>query len=132
MVEQARDSNPEVDYERNDVPLRPLLVIAFALVILLASAPFIILLGFSSTAHDVDRRLMVLPPEPRLQTHPREHLDAYLSRERALLDSYGWVNRAGGIARVPITVEMQRLAREGIPGFPKSQPQERHAAGVSP
>lgn len=132
MAERARDSNPEVDYERSDVPLRPLLIIAFALVILLGSAPFIILLGFSSTANDVDRRLMVLPPEPRLQTHPRVHLDEYLSREQALLDSYGWVDRAGGIARVPITVAMQRLAQQGIAGFPQATPQQRARQGAPP
>jgi hypothetical protein len=130
MVEQARDSNAEVDYERTDVPLRPLLIIALALVILLGSAPFIILLGFSSTANDVDRRLMVLPPEPRLQTHPREDLDEYLSREQVLLDSYGWVDRAGGIVRVPITVAMRRLAQQGIAGFQQATPQQHSSQGA--
>jgi hypothetical protein len=132
MVEHSGDSNPEVDYERTDVALRPLLVVALALIVLLGSAPFIILAGFSSTAHDVDRRLSVLPPPPRLQTHPRRHLEAYVNRERRLLDTYGWVDRPRGIARVPIIVEMQRLAGEGIPGFPGMPPREHPARGTAP
>jgi hypothetical protein len=132
MVEHSGESNPEVDYERTDVALRPLLVVALALIVLLGSAPFIILAGFSSTAHDVDRRPSVLPPPPRLQTHPRKHLEAYLSRERRLLDSYGWVDRTRGIARVPIMVEMQRLAAEGIPGFSGMPTREHPARGTAP
>jgi hypothetical protein len=132
MAEPAGDSNSDVDYERSDVALRPLLIVALALVVLLGSAPLIILAGYSSTAHDVDRRLRVLPPAPRLQTHPRVYLDAYLRREQALLDSYGWVDRAGGVARVPIAVEMQRLAEQGIPGFPPVLPQAAPAHGTSP
>lgn len=132
MVERGSDSNPEVDYERSDVALRPLLVIALALIVLLGSAPFIIRAGFSSTAHDVDRRLSVLPPAPRLQTHPRRHLEAYLSRERTLLNSYGWVDRTRGIARVPIILEMQRLAGQGIRGFPGVPPRERPGQGAAP
>jgi hypothetical protein len=132
MAERTGDSNPEIDYERSDVALRPLLYVAIALLILLGSAPLIILAGYSSTAHDVDRRLSVLPPAPRLQTHPREYLEAYLRRERRLLDSYGWVDRAGGVAHVPIAVEMQQLAQRGIPGFPRTHDQAALARRTSP
>ncbi|MFZ0500217.1 MAG: hypothetical protein WAM52_13870 [Steroidobacteraceae bacterium] len=132
MVERADESNPEIDYERRDLALRPLLFIALALVGLLGAGPLIVLVGFPSARHDVDRRLTVLPPVPRLQTHPRAHLEAYLSRERELLDSYGWVDRAHGIARVPITVEMQRLAWQGIPGFPQAPPLEQSQERASP
>lgn len=123
MAERPGDSNPDIDYERSDVALRPLLYVAMALLILLVSAPLIILAGYASTAHDVDRRLRVLPPAPRLQLHAREYLEAYLCREQTLLNSYGWVDRAAGIAHVPITVEMQQLAERGIAGFPRTPEQ---------
>ena len=132
MVERASDSNREVDYERTDVALRPLLYVAIALLVLLGSAPLIILAGYSSTAHDVDRRLSVLAPAPRLQTHPREYLEAYMRRERTLLDSYGWVDRPGGVAHVPIAVAMQQLAQRGIPGFPRTRQQAALARRTSP
>lgn len=132
MVERAGESNPDIDYERRDPPLRPLLLIALALVVLLGAGPLIILVGFPSGRQDVDRRLTVLPPAPRLQTHAREDLEAYMSRERELLDSYGWVDRARGTAHVPIAVEMQRLARQGIPGFPQAPQSEQRSEGAPP
>jgi hypothetical protein len=128
VVEPQGLSHPEIDYERRDLPLKPLALTALALIVLLGSAPLIILAGFRSTAHDVDRRLTVLPPAPRLQIHPREDLEAYLARERALMDSYGWIDRSRGIAHVPIAVEMKRLARQGIPGFAHRAPQEGQGA----
>lgn len=134
MAERGGLVNPGIAYERRDLRLLPLGLVALGLLVLLGASPFIILAGFRSTAHDVDRRLTILPPAPRLQIDSRVDLEVYLRRERALLDSYGWVDRAHGIARVPIAVEMQRLAREGIPGFPQSPPPDGQAApqGASP
>jgi hypothetical protein len=70
----------------------------------------------------VDRHLSITLPEPRLQTDPAADLAAYVRKERHLLDSYGWVDREHGIARVPIEIAMQQLARRGIPGFPRTPP----------
>lgn len=114
--------NADTDYERSDTALAPLAFVGLGLLLLLAIAPLVILAGFHSTATDVDRRPTVLPPQPRLQIHPSAELAAYLGRERALLNSYGWVDRAHGIVRIPITEAMRRAARNGIVGFPKAPP----------
>ena len=74
--------------------------------------------AFPRTRGDVDRHLSITPPEPRLQTDPEADLGAYVRKEQHLLDSYGWADRAHGIAHVPVQIAMQRLARTGIPGFP--------------
>jgi hypothetical protein len=132
MAERPHGSNPDIDYERRDLTLKPLLLVAVGLIVLLGAAPFIILAGFPSTAHDVDRRLTVVPPAPRLQTHPREDLERYLGRERVLLDTYGWVDRAHGVAHVPVAVAMQRLARQGISGFPSASPSEQPTEAAAP
>ena len=42
------------------------------------------------------------PPEPRLQTKPREELRAMRAQEDELLNSYGWVDKPAGIVRIPI------------------------------
>ena len=43
-----------------------------------------------------------VPPEPRLQTNPREDLRDLRASEDALLNSYGWVDKNNGIVRIPI------------------------------
>jgi hypothetical protein len=44
----------------------------------------------------------VTPPPPRLQVNPAEDLAAMRAAERAILESYGWVDREAGVARIPI------------------------------
>jgi len=111
--------NENTDYERSDASLTGLLLVAIVLTVLLGVAPLIIRAGFPTTRGDVDRRLAIAPPAPRLQTNPRADLDAYLAEQQSLLNSYGWVDRGKGIAREPVAIAMQRLARDGIDGFPK-------------
>ena len=52
------------------------------------------------------------PPEPRLESEPRENLTALRAEEDAILHSYGWVDRKGGIVRIPIERAME-LVLEG-------------------
>ncbi len=44
----------------------------------------------------------ITPPAPRLQTAPRIDLGETEAHVRAQLNSYGWVDRAQGIAHIPI------------------------------
>ena len=57
-------------------------------------------------------------PEPRLQPSPRADMQAFYSEEMERLNSAGWVDKAKGIAHIPITDAMSDVAREGIPGWP--------------
>ena len=43
-----------------------------------------------------------LPPAPRLQYDPPPELAALRREQQARLQGYGWVDRAHGIARIPI------------------------------
>ena len=65
----------------------------------------------------------VQPPEPRLQatikeqtgalTSPLVELAALRREERALLDSYGWVDKPSGKVRIPIEAAMRLYAERG-------------------
>lgn len=118
-------TNPEVDYERTDVSLPAIAIVALVILLLLIVAPLVMIGAFPRARGDVDRHLSITPPAPRLQTDPEADLGAYVRKEQHLLDSYGWVDREHGITHVPISVAMERLARTGIPGFPQaSSPEE--------
>lgn len=56
-----------------------------------------------------------LPPEPRLQTNPRQDLRDLRAAERDLLGSYGWVDRNAGIVRIPIEDAMRITLQRGLP-----------------
>lgn len=54
-------------------------------------------------------------PPPRTVLSARQHMDlqAYLQREHARLNSYGWVDQATNIARIPIDRAMKLLEERG-------------------
>jgi hypothetical protein len=56
-----------------------------------------------------------LPPEPRLQTNPREDLRELRDSEDAILNSYGWVDRNAGVVHIPIGEAMKRIVERGLP-----------------
>jgi hypothetical protein len=59
-----------------------------------------------------------LPPEPRLQTNPREDLRQLREHENAVLGSYGWVDKSAGVVRIPIDEAIKATARRGLPTLP--------------
>ncbi len=56
-----------------------------------------------------------LPPEPRLQTQPREELQRMRADEDRVLDSYGWVDAQRGVVRIPIEQAMALTVEQGLP-----------------
>ncbi len=63
-----------------------------------------------------------LPPEPRLQTNPREDLLKLRASEDATLDSYGWVDKNLGIVRIPIALAMKLTLERGLPARQMAPP----------
>jgi hypothetical protein len=56
-----------------------------------------------------------VPPEPRLQTNPRQDLRDLRDAEDTVLTGYGWVDRNAGIARIPIGEAMKLTVERGLP-----------------
>jgi hypothetical protein len=82
----------------------------------------------------VDREIGVnagkLPPEPRLEVTPILDLQAMRAAEDQVLGSYGWIDQAHGVVRIPIDRAIDLLAQRGLPARQQNGPQSS-AAGVS-
>ena len=52
---------------------------------------------------------------PALSTSPHEDLAAVRREEEAELEKLAWVDRAKGIARIPIEEAMKLIVRDGLP-----------------
>jgi len=70
---------------------------------------------FSHPAHRAAIRPNPQPPGPRLQAHPRLDLRDFRAYEESTLNRYGWVDRAHGIASIPIEDAIKIVASRGIP-----------------
>jgi hypothetical protein len=112
-------------YESGDVSIRGVWLSALALllmlVLVLSSAGWLQRL-FSPRRPGVTQPLSAaqtddagLPPPPRLQAAPQADLQALRASEDAILNSYGWVDKAGGIVRIPIERAMQLVVEQGLP-----------------
>lgn len=61
-------------------------------------------------------------PAPRLQADPGADLAAMRAAEEASLHRWAWVDRQGGIVRIPIEQAMAELARRGWPQADRPAP----------
>lgn len=55
------------------------------------------------------------PPEPRLQTNPRQDLADLRAAEVTVLSGYSWVDRNNQIVRIPVADAMRLTLQRGLP-----------------
>src|SRR5258706_8443014 len=60
-----------------------------------------------------EARLDSIPPGPRLQPSPPRDIDELQARDKAILTTYGWVDPAHGVARIPVDRAIDILADKG-------------------
>ena len=73
-------------------------------------------------------------PRPRaaLQADPTADMKAYAKEEEAALSSYAWVDRAAGVAQVPVERALEIVAERGLPVPPPLPPATAPAPQVTP
>jgi hypothetical protein len=111
------------DYERSDADPRLIGALALGLALFLVATPFVLMTMYPSAhrssgiPHDLPK-----PPAPRLQVDPTADLMQLRADETARLTSYGWVERDGRVAHIPIARAIDILSRRGLPGWPSPPP----------
>ena len=117
---------PAIHHETSDASVKG--VFAFGLGLMIAGAIILflvwLLFGYfaSREARSGAREFRLgaqqqnrLPPEPRLQTSPKQDLIDLRASEDAVLNTYGWVDKAGGVVRIPIGEAMKLTVERGLP-----------------
>jgi len=59
-----------------------------------------------------------LPPEPRLQTNPKQDLADLRAAEVTVLNGYSWVDRNNQVVRIPVADAMRLTLQRGLPSRP--------------
>jgi len=122
----ARDTQqPQVRHETSDVNIRGVFGFALGLTIAFAFIAVSVWVLFQYFAAREARVVAPtyplaagasrLPPEPRLQTNPRQDLIDLRAREDEMLSSYGWVDKNAGVVRIPIEQAMKLTVQRGLP-----------------
>jgi hypothetical protein len=118
--------HPEVRHEASDVNIRA--IFGFGLGLLVAGLIIHLLVWVLFQYFTAREGRMVaprfplavtqetrVPPEPRLQTNPRQDLGELRAREDQVLSSYGWVDKNAGVVRIPIDQAMKLTLERGLP-----------------
>jgi hypothetical protein len=115
-----------VRHEKSDVNVRAILTVGAGLAgvtAVMAGLVWLLVLFLAGTSADTAPREFPLaasyeqrlPPEPRLQTNPREDLLTLRQAEEQRLRSYGWVDKDAGIVRIPIDEAIRLTLERGLP-----------------
>jgi hypothetical protein len=125
IAEPSRVDDPEVQHETSDVNIRAILGFGVALLATAIVIHFLVWLLFRyfdareiTTVREYPlaaEQQNRLPPEPRLQTDPRQDLRDMRAREEVFLTTYGWVDKNAGTVRIPIEEAMRLAVERGLP-----------------
>jgi hypothetical protein len=113
-------TNPGIAFEPGDWPLKPVAAIYVGILILIVISAFVLIGGYPSSLPDVNRKLSIAPPGPRLQTDAQGNLRRFRAEEENRLNGYSWIDKSKGVVRIPIEQAMKKLVTTGIPDFPKA------------
>jgi len=121
-----RDQHADVHHEESDVNLGPILGFGAGLSAVAVFVFFLVWVLFTYFSSRESMRVPPqypmaaaqgnrLPPEPRLQTNPRQDLSDLHAGEEQILGSYGWVDKNAGVVRIPIEEAMKIVVQRGLP-----------------
>jgi len=121
-AEKSNATNERVDFERSDMSVGVIALLAVVVLAYVCIAPFVLTRIYQPALSDASRQLDINPPGPKLQLDAPADLKTLNAREDTQLESYGWIDRGKGIAHIPLAQAMKDVAARGIPDFPKAQP----------
>jgi hypothetical protein len=119
-------------YEVRDANIKALLQFAFWLAVLLA----VTLVAMRFTFHVLNRVTPLgptaspfastreIPTGPLLQANPHEDLVTFCAEQRQQVNTYAWINKAGGIVQIPIDQAMNIVLQKGLPSRTAQQAQQ--------
>ncbi len=128
--------NQEMDFEREDLAPKPILIFLVALAVGCVLVYFILrgmysyLDSYENHHQPVQNPLVqqttaetrsVSPgdiakfPQPHLETDERREIKDFREQEEQTLNSYGWVDQQAGVVRIPIDRAMQLMVQRGLP-----------------
>lgn len=123
----AHTPPPTSGVEADSIDFKAVCGFAIGLAVITIAAQLLMLWMFKAEVAAVDASnpprmfpLAVLederqPPEPRLQTNPKQDLADLRAAEAVVLSGYSWVDRNNQIVRIPVTDAMRLTLQRGLP-----------------
>lgn len=136
--------NEDVHHEESDVNIRAIFSFAIGLFVVAAAVHILIyfMFGFFSSREKSSNAVRAyplsvgqedrLPPEPRLQTNPKQDLRDLRAGEDRILYGYRWIDRNAGVVGIPVNEAMKLTLQRGLPSRPAAPEPPAPAAPARP
>jgi hypothetical protein len=135
--------NEDITFEPRDVATRPIVVSVLLLTVftlVFTAAGHLTYFGLAERERAsspepsplAEQYAAKVPPEPRLQIHPKTDLDVLYAAEDQILFGWGWENKEKGTARVPIERAMQMIVAKNLPARQGAVPWRMAPRGMAP
>ena len=147
----AKPARRKIGHETSDVNVLGVIWFAMGLVVLavvmhISLAGLFVWFKHQHPSAEAASRVVTEPrihaPAPRLQANPVPELNQLRASEEEKLNTYGWIDRQHGVARIPIERAMDLIAERGLPtrgtggqnssGKTAEQMRQEKAAGPKP
>src|SRR5215203_3761984 len=134
MHHEAEIDDPDTQHEESDVNIRAIFsfaigLFAVAVVVHIAIYFLFVLLSNRATSASAVRSYPLsvgqedrVPPEPRLQSNPKQDLRDLRAAEDQILNGYRWVDRNAGVVGIPVNEAMKLTLQRGLPSRPAPAP----------
>jgi len=118
MEHTAHHSPNGAGHEQSEVSVR-LIVVSLAFLAVATLVILLLVVGIFRYFYDVDKtgetQKAVIPPEPRIEVAPYEQYQKLREQEDHIQTTYAYVDKDGGVVRVPISKAIDMLAAKGLP-----------------
>jgi hypothetical protein len=133
MAEAPRPlENPDVRFEVEDIRATPVLKFLVGLALTCVVVAFLLVAFYRGMRSYIAAR-QPPPPHmafeadrkatgPSLQESPVPDLALYRAAEEKALSTYGWVDQARGVVRIPVEEAMRITAERGLPSTAPKEP----------
>jgi len=119
-LQHAADAEalPPPHHEQRDVTLRLLVMLLGGALLGVVCLALLAAWMFPRTATvGIRPQALVAPTQPALQSSPRIDMAALRHQQRDWLNSAGWVDKAHGVAHIPVARAMHDIVAGGLPGW---------------
>lgn len=130
MHEDGKAVNGNPGYEKRDTNVRLLMTYGLILFVIVVVSFVLMHIMFHvidsdlrassppvTPLHEADPR----PPSPRLRVDGTADYLAIREEETRQLNSYGWTDKANGIAHVPVERAIEMIAESGMPDWSEAE-----------
>lgn len=125
-------------YEKRDVSVRPVAIVTVAIIVgsFAVMVPVRLMFAYMKGREQAQQTAPVSltraqtaeeVPEPRLEPIIGQTLAETRKREHEKLTTYGWVDKSGGVVRIPIERALELTAASGLPSRAGAAPYSQFA-----